>query len=105
MMDNVEFERHFAVYASDQIQSRYVLTPAIMDKILDFKKKSGSTSWLSFKDSMLYMAVPYKKNLFEPKYFKCMVDYVTTFEYFHDLSLFVGIVEEFNLNTRIWTKE
>ncbi|MHC4552728.1 MAG: DUF3137 domain-containing protein [Planctomycetota bacterium] len=104
-MDNAEFEHHFVVYGSDQIQTRYVLTPAIMDRILDFKKKTGDSIYLSFKNSKLYIAVPCRRNLFEPKYFKSMVDYIETFRYFQDLRLFISIVDEFNLNTRIWTKE
>ncbi len=104
-MDNAEFEKKFVVYGSDQIQARYVLTPIIMNKILDFEKKTGSSICLSFKDSMLYIAVPCRRNLFEPKYLKSIVDYIETFRYFQDLRLFIGIVEELNLNTRIWTKE
>lgn len=104
-MDNAEFEQAFAVYGSDQIQARYVLTPVIMDKILDFKKKTGAAICLSFKDSVLYITVPCKRNLFEPKYFKSIVDYIDTFRYFQDLTLFISIVDELNLNTRIWTKE
>lgn len=104
-MDNTEFERQFAVYGGDQIQARYVLSPAVMDKILGFKKKTGDSIFLSFKNSTLYIAVPSKRNLFEPQYFRNMVDYIATFQYFQDLRLFIGIVDEFNLNTRIWSKE
>jgi len=104
-MDNAEFEKKFVVYGSDQIQTRYVLSPAIMNKILDFHKKTENSICLSFKNSILYIAVPCKRNLFEPKYFKSLVDYIDTFQYFQDLRLFIGIVDEFNLNTRIWTKE
>ena len=104
-MDNAEFEKQFAVYGSDQIQARYILTPVIMNKILDFKKNTGAAICLSFKDSILYITVPYKRNLFEPKYVKSIVDYIETYRYFQDLRLFIGIVEDLNLNTRIWTKE
>ena len=104
-MDNAEFEREFSVYGTDQIQARYVLSPRIMEKILDLKKKTGVAICLSFKNSKLYITVPCKQNKFEPPYFKSLVDYVGACRYFQDLMLFVGIVDEFNLNTRIWTKE
>lgn len=32
-MDNVAFEEAFVVYGSDQIESRYILTPALMQKV------------------------------------------------------------------------
>ncbi|MEN8127649.1 MAG: DUF3137 domain-containing protein [Planctomycetota bacterium] len=104
-MDNAEFEKDFVVYGSDQIQARYVLSPRILGKIVELKKKAGSALFLSFKNSMLYIAIPCKENKFEPPYFKSLIDYMATFRYFQDLALFIGIVDEFNLNTRIWTKE
>ena len=104
-MDNTEFEKDFVVYGSDQIQARYVLSPRILDKIVELKKKMGTAFCLSFKNSMLYIAIPSKKNKFEPPYFKSLVDYMDTFRHFQDLALLVGIVDEFSLNTRIWTKE
>ncbi len=33
-LEDPEFERHFEVYGSDQIESRYLLTPAFMERLL-----------------------------------------------------------------------
>ena len=36
-LEDVEFEKHFEVYGTDQIESRYLLTPSFMQRLLDYK--------------------------------------------------------------------
>jgi hypothetical protein len=61
--------------------------------------------YLSFAASKLHVAIAYKKNLFEPKLFQSVLNMQTMQEYLEDLLLVVSIVEELNLNTRIWSKQ
>lgn len=103
-LENPEFERTFAVYGTDQVEARYILTPALMERIMDFKRKSGNVH-LSFLHSKVYIAIEVNKNLFEPPFFKSMLDYSLISEYFSYLILTVNIVEDLDLNTRIWSKE
>ncbi len=98
------FEKEFAVYGTDQVEARYILTPAMMSRIMDFKKKSGKIS-MSFLHSKVYLAISVSKNLFEPPFFKSMLDFELVREYFNYLILSVNIVEDLDLNTRIWSKE
>ena len=51
------------------------------------------------------MAIPYSKDLFEPRVFQTILDFKPIHEYYEDLTLAVSIVDDLNLNTRIWTKE
>lgn len=104
-LEDPEFERHFVVYSDDQIEARYILSPSLMRRITEFKKKAGRNVSLSFLNSNVYIAIPYFKNLFEPRIFQTLLDFKPIQEYFEDLQLAVGIVEDLNLNTRIWTKE
>ena len=60
---------------------------------------------LSFVSNRLYVAIPYAKDLFEPKLFGDIVDFKHIQEYYNDLNLVINLVETLNLNTRIWTKE
>lgn len=103
-LEDPEFEREFVVYGSDQIEARYILSTSLMRRILDYQQKTGLKLHLSFTGSKVYIALPMTKNCFEPKYF-ASTDFTSIAEYYHDLSLTVGIVDELNLNTRIWTKE
>jgi len=104
-LEDVDFERQFAVYGSDQIEARYILSTSLMKRILDFQKKTGKRIYLSFVGSKLFVAIPYGKDLFEPRVFRTILHFDPIKEYFQDLQLAIGIVEDLNLNTRIWTKQ
>lgn len=57
MLEDIEFERYFAVYASDEITARYVLTPAMMLRMTELKKKYNRDIMLSFNGNRFYFAV------------------------------------------------
>lgn len=104
-LEDPEFNKHFVVYGEDQIEARYVLSTSLMSRIKDFREKHGGHLFLSFVNSFLHVAISYKKNLFEPSYFKKITNFNIVKEYFEDIHLAVSIVEELNLNNRIWTKQ
>jgi hypothetical protein len=104
-LEDPEFERCFVVYGDDQIQARYILSTSLMERIVEFKKKTGQRIYLSFVGSKVFVAISFTRNLFEPKLFRTLLDFGLIQEYFEDLQLAVGIVEDLNLNTRIWSKE
>ena len=103
-LEDPDFEREFAVYGDDQIEARYILSTSLMRRILDFKQRTGKKIHLSFVHSCLYVAIPYTKDLFEPRLFHTLLDFQPIQQYFQDLQLAISIVEDLNLNTRIWTK-
>ncbi len=104
-LDDVEFSRQFNVYSDNQVQARYILSTSLIRRIVDFRKKHKSNVFLSFVDSKMYLGISHTKNLFEPNYLKSLTDFRIVRTYFEDLMLAVGIVEEMNLNTRIWTRQ
>jgi len=55
--------------------------------------------------SKVFVAVECQRNLFEPKVFTTLLDFGIVAQYFGDMQLALGIVEDLNLNTRIWTKQ
>jgi hypothetical protein len=103
-LEDPEFEREFVVYGSDQIEARYILSTSLMERIVQFKRKTGKRIGLSFVGSKVFVAVPYTKNLFEPRLFSTLLDFAPIAQYFEDLQLAIGIAEDLNLNTRIWSK-
>lgn len=104
-LEDPEFEKMFVVYGDDQLEARYILSPGLMQRIKDFRKKAGKEIYISFSGSKLFVAIPYRKSLFEPRLFKTMLDFQPIQGYFEDLQLAMGIVEDLNLNTRIWGKQ
>lgn len=104
-LEDPEFEKTFVVYGDDQIESRYVLSTSLMQRILEFKRKTRRDIYLSFAENKVMVAVPYNRNLFEPRLFRSIMDYRQAEEYYQQIQLFAGIVEDLNLNTRIWSKQ
>ncbi|MBN2350487.1 MAG: DUF3137 domain-containing protein [Bacteroidales bacterium] len=104
-LENPEFEKEFVVYGDDQVEARYILSTALMQRILDFKNKWKTKVYLSFVDSKVNIAIEIKKNLFETRLFKSIVDYDLMEENMNYLVLLVEIVNDLNLNTRIWNKD
>jgi len=103
-LEDPEFERQFVVYGNDQVEARYILSTSLMERITAFRQKVGRALYLSFVGSKVYVAIPYMQSLFEPKTFGTLLEFENVKEYFEDLALAVGIVEDLNLNLRIWSK-
>jgi len=103
-LEDVEFEKAFVTYSTDQIEARYILSTALMQRILAFRTQSRKAISMSFVDSQIFIAIPMSQNLFEAPLFQTLVNYDRIAEYHHYLELCVGIAETLDLNTRIWTK-
>ncbi|WP_200762916.1 DUF3137 domain-containing protein [Nitrosophilus alvini] len=104
-LDDPAFEKEFVVYSSDQIEARYILTHSLMKRVLDFKRKRKAPLYLSFVGNKIFIAIDYRKDLFEPAVFSSLLDFETAKEYVENLQLAVSVVEDLNLNRRIWSKK
>lgn len=104
-LEDVEFEKAFVVYGDDQVEARYILTPALMQRMLELRRKVGGRVYFSFTGSQVHVAIPSNKNHFEPRLSRSLTQDHSAEEYYNDLVLVAGIIEDLNLNTRIWTKE
>ncbi|WP_146027215.1 DUF3137 domain-containing protein [Bowmanella denitrificans] len=104
-LEDPEFERYFEVYSNDQVEARYLISPALMRRLLAFRYEADARVALSFVGGQLYIAIPTRKAYFEPKLFKPSVNMDVIEEIYQDLEFITGIVEDLDLNTRIWTKE
>ncbi|MEI6089218.1 MAG: DUF3137 domain-containing protein [bacterium] len=104
-LENPEFEKMFVVHGSDQIESRYILTPTMMEAMVAIQKKYSRPISYSFIGSRVYLAMSFTKDLFEPRIMSSGVK-ITDIQEMYDLFKIIEvIIKEMNLNTRIWTKE
>ena len=104
-LENVEFENEFVVYSNDQVEARYILTPALMQRILVFRKKTAKRVRISFTLTKVFVAVENKGEMFKTSLFKSLLDFNPIAEYYDNIALAVGIIDDLNLNQRIWTKQ
>jgi hypothetical protein len=103
-LENEYFNKNFVTYSTDQIEARYILTPAMMDRISELNERSANCVSISFINSSLYIAFPLAKNYFEPPIFKTLLKPDLLDEDMNILNFMFSIIKELDLNTRIWTK-
>ncbi|RYG21025.1 MAG: DUF3137 domain-containing protein [Chitinophagaceae bacterium] len=104
-LENDYFSKNFVTHSTDQVEARYILTPAMMEKIGELNARSAYCVSLSFIHSAVYIAFPLAKNYFEPPVFKTLLKADLLNEDMYVLSFMFGIIKELDLNTRIWTKQ
>ncbi len=64
------FEQHFEVFANDQVEARYILTPSFMERLVQLVDCYGRGKiQASFYDNSLVLMVSSSKNRFEPSWF------------------------------------
>lgn len=104
-MENPDFEKVFDVFSTNQIEARYLITPSMMERMLklDSNFKKGVT--ISFRNSTILVAIPDSENRFEADVWSSLNDMSILKSDFAVLQSLLDIVDELNLNTRIWSKE
>lgn len=104
-LENPIFSKKFIVYGTDQVEARYILTPALMERIDALNESSSYTVSLSFINANMYIAFPLDRNYFEPPVFKTLLAPDLLDKDLSILKFMYDIVHELDLNTRIWTKQ
>lgn len=102
-LENEDFNRAFHVQTTDDIKARYILTSSMMERLLQFRNKHHDKVEVSFVHSKMYIALSAKKNYFEPKVLR-PIEPEQARAVYDDLIFLFSLVEEFDLNTRIWSK-
>ena len=65
-MDNEQFSNRFCVRANNPQEAYYILTPNMMEYIINMANKSGGTVYLSFlRDGKMHVAVKSGRDFFE----------------------------------------
>lgn len=104
-LENVDFEDQFSVYSTDQQEARYLLTPKLMELILEAEAALGSQIRLSFQDSSVFLTVPRSDDRFEVKLFGAKVTPESAVGELAELiRLAERLIETLDLETRIWSR-
>ena len=100
-----EFEKAFVVRATDPVESRYILTPDMQERLLALRGRLNQDVRISFRDSHVFLTVPNQADWFEPRLDRPADDIGQMTNFLGQMAACFQIVEDLNLNTRIWTKE
>ena len=103
-LESPEFAALFSVYASDPIEARYVLTPNTMERLVDLARTVGRPLYAAFDRRRVFVVVDNGKAAFEALAFggEKAWDEIRGFAALFENAR--AIVDELELNTRIWTK-
>lgn len=104
-MENVDFEKCFSVYCVDQQEARYLLTPKVMELLMEANAHLAGRLRACFLNNHLYVTIPQSKDRFDVGIFDRSVKPDTVVG---DLTEVVGLAERLidtlELETRIWSR-
>ena len=104
-MDDVEFEKYFKTFTNDQINARYILTPNFMKRVLKIKNYFKKEFNFAFLDSKIYIYLEFNYDSFEPKLHNSLIGKNSILEiYEKNILKILNLVQELNLNNKIWTR-
>ena len=102
-LEDPTFEKKFEVYSSDQIEARYLLTTAFMERLLQLSESFyNSKIECSFYNNNLLIIIPCKHNFFEPGSIFKSEDFVDDIKnLFRDMNLIFEIIDTLKLHQKI----
>jgi len=103
-LENPVFNKFFSVSSSDQIEARYILTPSLMERLVEARKKFGTIS-LSFNGEKVFLALPMPYDSFDLQARSSATVHSQVEILRARLKSIIGLVDDLDLNTRIWTKK
>lgn len=132
-LDDLDFMKMFTVRTTNQILARYILTPRFMERLLQFAHRQSeeyvqqpktikeaiqlgaSTAhneydaysdipYFSFRNGKMYFMLPTLRNHFDFSLY-VPLNKRLIHSYFYDINIALEMIDELNLNLRIWDKK
>jgi len=103
-LENQEFEDQFKVLSTDPVEARYILSASFMEAITRLRGKYGTGVQVSFLNSTIVIAIPHDRGFMD---FGFSLDNLTrdASKMCEELYDILEIVEDLELNNRIWNKK
>jgi len=102
-LEDPQFGKLFTVTSNDQIEARYILSPALMERLKQLRAHYGKVQ-LAFVGSRVLLAIPTSMNMLTPRFFRRCDTPEAVAGYLAFLQNAIGLVDDLNLNLRIWSK-
>lgn len=103
-LEDPKFSKRFNVYSSDQIEARYLVSPAFMERFYDLQTAFGAKKIkCSFVDETLMIAIETNKNLFEiGSLFKSLNDPTSINNFYNELASIYKMIDYFKLYENVY---
>lgn len=106
-LEDVRVAERFECWTSDQTEARYLITPEFMDTLQELFARFGTEHIaVSFTGGRMHIGAALEANRFGLDVVKQQgrsIEEVAR-QIYDDFLLYLGLVEDFRLNTRIWSK-
>jgi len=103
-LENSKFNELFVVYGEDEIETRYVLSSSMMEKLIAYQEKLNKDIAFSFVENRMYAAIYTNKNHFEPTISKPLNDKAQIVQHFELYKMLTDRVLDLDLKLRLWDK-
>ena len=102
-LEDEQFNREFDVFAQNEHEAYYMLTPHIMEAIRELNAKVSGKLILCFVNSKLHVGVHNKKDAFEALIFK-RIDESMFLNIEKDIKVITSFIDELNLDRNIYKR-
>ena len=102
-LEDVVFEKKFDVFTDDEVEARYLITTAFMDRLNNMKTAfQANEISCAFYDKYLFIALSTPKDLFSlGSLTKSVNDSQQYFQMYEQMVSIVKMIDHFNLNNKI----
>ena len=101
-MEDISFNEKFKVYAQNEHDAFYILTPQMMDRIKRVAEGIDGRLIFCFIGDVLHIGIHTKKDSFEPKLMKQMDPEAEKQKVIKDINLITTFINELSLDTRLF---
>lgn len=103
LLESSDFTDRFITFSNDQVEARYILSPSLMERMVKLATQWDKKISFAFVNCNIMIAIPFKEDLFEPDINNILSEEHIS-SYYDLLVMMIDIVEELNLNLRIWNR-
>lgn len=102
LMEDPVFEKYFAVYTTDAVEARFLLSTKLIERITELKNQFYQDISISFIDGKIHIAVAGADDLFTPGVFADLHNEAVIEKMYEQLKQLITIPKQFDLKTTIW---
>ncbi len=101
-LESVEFNNEFKIYAKNDHEAFYILTPHFMEKLLKLDEKYHDKISFSFLNNKLFIAIDDRKDSFDFKAFGSDVNQKLIDSYVYEFEAIKDFIEYLRLDSRLF---
>ncbi len=98
-LEDPEFEACFEVYGTDQVEARYLLTPAFMQYLMQLRRGLGKRMQAAFSGESLYIVANNNQNRFEIRGYSASGINEQLDSFIADLDIVFSVIRTLNLTS------